>query len=718
MYFSNIHNPELQHFHGTTGVDFTMSLTDILESDLFEIENLGNNIYRVFPLFYCKTIISSNLNDKILDSRCLILNKREKETYLTFRTQQNNNNIIFDDNLMNAKKINDTLSIDEFNAMVYMLRSINTLEGMINFEDSVVFNGVYATYELDNSGDIARNDSGFIITPELKRTPLTIRLVNSFFLNARYVLSCTVRSLVGANILNEDNTNYKTVDTFTVELVEGREVGLDVTGYVDDSVLDFEMGINIDFNTPEIVNRNFTLSLSSEHEMVFIGENVELVARLTGEDNVTGYMVQFFEDNVLIGNGTTNDEGVAVLEYQPEIIGSHVYSCKTVGLTDNAVVTISKYHSNLSLSSDKSIAYIPTTFTVSGVLIDERGAVSNARVLLYNNNSLLATLTTGDEGEFSHIVSVSADSSFNLQAKFEDTPIVIGSNSSYVNVTARKLNVNLSINTNRSTVYHDQTVSITGALTDELGSAISNANVSLYNGDTLVSSTTTNSNGAYSFTRPWVKGTYSFKVVYDGDETHNSKTSSTKTVYMTKIPTTTTILNPKSEYSEGDTVLIKVSSNYGSFTPESITVILGPNLQSVSVKDSDGNFIYTIPGGTVDNGNLIAEYTGNEYYDNSYHEINVNVTGIVDELNLTLQGDRKFIINCKKNGAVVKNKKISGLTFGITLPRKSFDLSNTSTDINGNITYNLSGYDNYGGTAYVVYGSIVSFVEYSPILRN
>ena len=38
MYFSNMAYDELQHFHGTVGADFSMSLTDLLASGLFEIE--------------------------------------------------------------------------------------------------------------------------------------------------------------------------------------------------------------------------------------------------------------------------------------------------------------------------------------------------------------------------------------------------------------------------------------------------------------------------------------------------------------------------------------------------------------------------------------------------------------------------------------------------------------------------------------------------------
>ena len=70
MYFSNIGNDELQHFHGTIGADFNISLTEILTSDLFDVETIiPDKLFRVYPLFYCREILSSNPADKILDNR-------------------------------------------------------------------------------------------------------------------------------------------------------------------------------------------------------------------------------------------------------------------------------------------------------------------------------------------------------------------------------------------------------------------------------------------------------------------------------------------------------------------------------------------------------------------------------------------------------------------------------------------------------------------------
>ena len=133
MYFSNITNEELQHFHGIVGADFSMSLTDILTSNLFKVETvIVDKIYRVYPLFYCREVISSNVNDKLLDTKCLILQKSNHESYLSFITNSSRDNIILNEDILSIKDIGDILTTNDFNAFVYRLRQIGSLKGNLN----------------------------------------------------------------------------------------------------------------------------------------------------------------------------------------------------------------------------------------------------------------------------------------------------------------------------------------------------------------------------------------------------------------------------------------------------------------------------------------------------------------------------------------------------------------------------------------------------------
>ena len=86
MYFSNIGDSELSQYHSLVCNDFKMTLTDVLESDLFKVEEIvSDSIFKVYPLFYCNEIKSNNYDDKVLANKCVIC-KNATDTVLSFNT--------------------------------------------------------------------------------------------------------------------------------------------------------------------------------------------------------------------------------------------------------------------------------------------------------------------------------------------------------------------------------------------------------------------------------------------------------------------------------------------------------------------------------------------------------------------------------------------------------------------------------------------------------
>lgn len=85
----------------------------------------------------------------------------------------------------------------------------------------------------------------------------------------------------------------------------------------------------------------------------------------------------------------------------------------------------------------------------------------------------------------------------------------------------------LTIDVPLSLIYSDA-FSITGTLTDYHGNGLSGKSVDLLVGSTVVDSTTTTTNGAYSFTSTPVRtGNHEFKVVFNGDSSYDSSESVT-----------------------------------------------------------------------------------------------------------------------------------------------------------------------------------------------
>ena len=86
MYFSNISDAELSQYHNQVYDNFSMALVTVLTSPLFKIETIvSNSIYKIYPLFYCKEISSSNNEDKIIENKCIICTK-DTNTRLYFKT--------------------------------------------------------------------------------------------------------------------------------------------------------------------------------------------------------------------------------------------------------------------------------------------------------------------------------------------------------------------------------------------------------------------------------------------------------------------------------------------------------------------------------------------------------------------------------------------------------------------------------------------------------
>ena len=91
MYFSNISDIELAQYHQKVETHFTRRLetiTDETEPNLFKIEEITDTILKIYPMFYCDKITSSNPNDKIINNRCIIC-ENDTNTRLNFITPTN-----------------------------------------------------------------------------------------------------------------------------------------------------------------------------------------------------------------------------------------------------------------------------------------------------------------------------------------------------------------------------------------------------------------------------------------------------------------------------------------------------------------------------------------------------------------------------------------------------------------------------------------------------
>ena len=692
MYFSNIANEEIQNFHRIVTVDFSMSLTDILTSNLFKVETvIPDNIYRVYPLFYCKEVISSNANDKILNTRCLILHKTDYETYLSFISNHSKDNIILNENTVRIKSIGDNLTTDEFNALVYCLRQRGNLTEYLNFEEESSIKGVYATYEINNVLEQLRNDKGIIINNKVKNNPLTVKLVNPFFLNAKYTLTFTVFSISGANVCEDGKRDFIIKDTFSVDLVEETDVAIPLTNYTNDSVLDFDVSVDISFDVPEIVNSNFNLNLSVDNTNILAGEDINLTAILSGEDNIANYTIQFFEDNVLIGSETTNNEGSATLSYSPTVVGNHIYSINVLGLTTEVNVIVNKLPTSLSVNVNQENIDYGEQLNLTGTLFVNNQIVSNLPVKLYENNILIDTLTTDNLGKvYFNSNNLNAGNN-NLKLVYDETNDHKSSNASISVIVRSPTYIFIQKNTSPP-IYAVETVyEVEGILYNGIdNSRIPNKTVTVReNGSNKLTSLTTDEHGVFRTSRILSSGNRSLIFDFNGDAYYDS---STKTHNFTVIKHT-------SEFKE---IIIKANTISGYLVQSEtnkpisrarVEVIFDENYVHGCTTNEEGYFINSQVNGGQNYSPRIwnsLNYDGDVY--NSSLELDLtNFAVLRTSKIIDVSQNNPIGENFVHTGRLVDDlgNPIANATINITLDYNNYKFSRT-TDENGSFTVNTA----------------------------
>lgn len=93
MYYLTIDDEDVKQLHKTVKVDDTFTISEILSSTSFHIENYNNDLYKICPLFYCDEITSTNNSDKIFGNQCIIT-KYDGNTVYLFKSENFIKNIL------------------------------------------------------------------------------------------------------------------------------------------------------------------------------------------------------------------------------------------------------------------------------------------------------------------------------------------------------------------------------------------------------------------------------------------------------------------------------------------------------------------------------------------------------------------------------------------------------------------------------------------------
>lgn len=404
MYFTDITNPELQYFHGLNVKNINLSLTEILSSDLFIVETIiTDSIYRIYPLFYCKEITSSNNDDKILENKCIIANKNTEETYYDFVSDDEFTRLI---KLTGYKQINDALNMQEFNALVYRLKQNYPFKEEIQITNSTV-HGKYADY-LFNLESTTIVDNGILITNETLTNIGTITLINPRFKNSTYRIKMKVYSISDVNVCTDASTDNITVTPLTITLQSGTPVNIPFETLNLDHVIGFDATVNI-VHDQHIIKVNESLILSSNISSLTIGETAILTATYLDETGMPAdnQEIRFYDGETLLGSSKTNEEGVATFNFTPSVSGNHNITCKNSNdLISNTVsLIVSKKIPILTLSASRRTGTSNSIDIEASIKYEGVGLSGVTLQVLDSSDNVIVSTLTNSNGEISEMLS-------------------------------------------------------------------------------------------------------------------------------------------------------------------------------------------------------------------------------------------------------------------------------------------------------------------------
>ena len=305
MYYSNIANEELQYFHHLNAHNFSISLSDIIhktedefDNRLFKVEQVTDAIYKVFPLFYTNKITSTNPADKIFDTQCIICQQTDKETYITFIRDENEEIKDYKSEAV-YYSIEDTLSVPQFNGIVSLLRKNEVHTGDISLRQEQTI-GKYGKYTV-NLNSTTITDEGVVITDETISNLGTVKLENPVFPNSTYTLQLTVTHITDVNVCEISDENI-VEETLSVVLNHNERTVIPFDQLAYNYIVKFDAKIIITHDKPIIHYYNDNILLSASENTIHTGSTLELTAQTKNMDNTdykqSGNTIYFFKEEI------------------------------------------------------------------------------------------------------------------------------------------------------------------------------------------------------------------------------------------------------------------------------------------------------------------------------------------------------------------------------------------------------------------------------------
>lgn len=406
----------------------------------------------------------------------------------------------------------------------------------------------------------------------------------------------------------------------------------------------------------EYIEAITTVRLQVSQSSIIIDSSVTLTATVLDEHRtpVEDAEVTFYDGINEIDSDTTDSNGVASITYTPTVTGSHTLTATYDEYTSSEVsLSVAKH-----TSAFNGIVIAPPnlkvgdSYTVLGyLLIDDVGATGKS-INIYDGDTVVGTATTSTNGAFRYdSPSTTTTGTLQIKAVFETDSKHTGCQTNTGTIMVEKSTPSLTINTPVIT-YMDE-FEVTGTL--KKGSiAIPNATIKLswtVGGETQIATDTTNSQGVVKFSRtaPTTITTYSFQLIYDGNNMYNATNSQTINVEVGKETSVLTLTSPVNGAVMYDTGSMTVSGTLmDNDTPDpnpianqTVYARLGVIQLGSYTTDNNGRISGVLKADNLDIGHNYIDFVfdgTNEYVGSSQTNIDVRVVES-ESLSLTATPD-------------------------------------------------------------------------------
>lgn len=220
-----------------------------------------------------------------------------------------------------------------------------------------------------------------------------------------------------------------------------------------------------------------TITFAANKASYVIGETISLTGTLSsGATNIASASVKIYDGETLLDTVTTDNSGAFTKTVSAAALGSKTYKAVYEGsstydsvTSSDVTLTITKRTPTISLVTSSAAVTVGGSYTLSGALLYNNSGVGSASIKIYNEATLVDTVTTSNDGTFSKSFTNAASGTYSYKALFEGNGTYNDVESSVVNVIVSDAPApaSISLSCDKPIMMTGETATITATVLDE-----------------------------------------------------------------------------------------------------------------------------------------------------------------------------------------------------------------------------------------------------------